>query len=80
MWATCPSSLCHLSCPIVELLEQDECCPICNSNIIDAYVTSISVMNYEHRSMPFNAFCTKLTPVGVGLGKHAPATRTVSSK
>jgi hypothetical protein len=37
-------------------------------------------MNYEHRSMPFNAFCTKLTPVGVGLGKHAPATRTVSSK
>ncbi len=24
MWGTCPSSLCHLSCPIVELLEQDD--------------------------------------------------------
>jgi hypothetical protein len=24
IWATCPSCLCHLYCPIVELLEQDE--------------------------------------------------------
>jgi hypothetical protein len=37
-------------------------------------------MNYEHRSMPLNAFCTELTPVGVGLGKEASATRTRGSK
>jgi hypothetical protein len=24
MWGTCPSSLCQLSCPIVELVEQDD--------------------------------------------------------